>query len=197
MVIPSRSLNSQKHMSMTQHELHRGLESQVEQTRHRIAELVRPVDLARLNEHPEPQGWSVAQVLEHLCVTDGAYESPLAVLLRGARADAGAPAREWRPSFLGKRIAGALENPRPLKAPRAFRPGPTPRNGVVEAFLMRESAFVRTMAEAASFDWRALRISSPALPSWLPKLNLGDAFKIHAVHVSRHAKQIERLVKRV
>ena len=75
-----------------------------------------------------------------------------------------------------------------------FRPGPTPRNGVVEAFVAREMRFVQAMDDAASYDWRALRIGSPALPSWAPKMNLGDGFRIHVVHLTRHSHQIERLV---
>jgi hypothetical protein len=50
------------------------------------------------------------------------------------------------------------------------------------------------MDDAVSLDWRALRIGSPALPSWAPRFNLGDVFKIRAVHVVRHAGQIERVI---
>jgi hypothetical protein len=50
------------------------------------------------------------------------------------------------------------------------------------------------MDDAASYDWRALRIGSPALPSWAPKMNVGDGFRIHVVHLTRHSHQIERLV---
>ncbi len=157
--------------------------------------MVRPLDQARVNEHPEPLGWSVGQVLEHLCVADERYEEPLAALLHRSRPDAGAPTREWRPTFIGGLIAGSLLKPKALKAPKVFRPGPTPRNGVVEALLARELNFVRTMDDAASFDWRALRIGSPALPSWAPKMNLGDGFRIHIVHLTRHARQIDRLRK--
>jgi hypothetical protein len=87
-----------------------------------------------------------------------------------------------------------LLNPKPLKGPKVFRPGPTPRNGVVEALLGRELKFVQAMDAAASYDWRALRIGSPALPSWAPKMNLGDGFRIHVVHVTRHSRQIARLI---
>lgn len=156
--------------------------------------MVRPLDPSKVNEHPEPKEWSVGQVLEHLCVADELYETLLDALLRSARQDAGAPAREWRPSFIGGRIAGALLNPKPLNSPKVFRPGPTPRNGVVEALLAREMNFVKAMDDAASFDWRALRIRSPALPSWAPKMNLGDGFRIHVVHLTRHSHQIDRLV---
>jgi hypothetical protein len=181
-------------MRPSQRDLHQQLRAEATATRERIADIVRPLDPSKVNEHPEPNAWSVGQVLEHLCVADELYEAPVAALLRGARQDAGAPAREWKPSFIGGLIAGSLLKPKPLKAPRVFRPGPTPRNGVVEALLTREMNFVKAMDDAASFDWRALRIKSPALPSWAPKMNLGDGFRIHIVHLTRHSHQIERLV---
>lgn len=181
-------------MRLPQQELHQQLRAESIATRERIAAMVRPLDASKINEHPEPKGWSVGQVLEHLCIADELYDEPFAVLLRGARKDAGAPAREWKPTFIGGLIAGSLLKPKPLKGPKVFRPGPTPRNGVAEALLARESGFVNAMDGAASYDWRALRIGSPALPSWAPKMNLGDGFRIHVVHVTRHAGQIERLV---
>lgn len=181
-------------MLLPQRDLHQQLHAEAIATRERIAAIVRPLDPSKVNEHPEPTGWSVGQVLEHLCVADERYEAPLAALLRGTRPDAGAPAREWKPSFVGGQIAGALLKPRPLKAPKVFRPGPTPRNGVVEELLARELNFVKAMDDAASFDWLRLRIGSPALPSWAPKMNLGDGFRIHIVHLTRHSHQIERLV---
>lgn len=181
-------------MKVVQRDLYQQLRAEAIATRERIAAMTRPLDPAKLAEHPEPTGWSVGQVLEHLLIADQLYEAPLAALLRGARPDAGAPLREWKPSFIGGMIAGSLLKPRPLKGPKVFRPGPTPRNGVVEAFVAREMRFVQAMDDAASYDWRALRIGSPALPSWAPKMNLGDGFRIHVVHLTRHSHQIERLV---
>jgi DinB superfamily len=181
-------------MRLIQRDLHQRLHAESIATRERIAAMVRPLDPSKVNEHPEPKGWSVGQVLEHLCVADELSQAPFAAMMRGARQDAGAPAREWKPSFIGGRIAAALLNPKRLKGPKVFRPGPTPRQGVVEALLAQEMNFVRAMDDAASFDWRALRIRSAALPSWAPKMNLGDGFRIHVVHVTRHSHQIERLV---
>jgi hypothetical protein len=181
-------------MRLVQRDLHQRLRAESIATRERIAAMVRPLDPSKVNEHPEPKGWSVGQVLEHLCVAGELYEAPFAALMRSARPDAGAPAREWKPSFIGGRIATALLNPKPLKGPRVFRPGPTPRPGVAEALLAQEMNFVSAIDDAASFDWRALRIRSPALPSWAPKMNLGDGFRIHVVHVTRHSHQIEWLV---
>ena len=181
-------------MQLPQRDLQHQLRAESIATREHLAAILRPLDASKLNEHPEPNRWSVGQVLEHLCVADE-LSVPLAeAVLRQARPDAAAPTREWTPSFLGRFIANSLLNPKPLKAPKAFRPGPTPRNGVVEEFLAREMNFVNGMEAAASFDWRALRVRSAALPGWAPKMNLGDGFRIHVIHVSRHARQIERVI---
>jgi hypothetical protein len=181
-------------MRIVQRELHQQLRAESVATRERIAAMVRPLNPAQLNEHPEPSGWSVGQVLEHLCVADDLYRDGFAALMLRSRPDAGAPARQWKPSFIGGLIAKSLINPKRLNSPKVFRPGPTPRNGVVETLLAQELEFVTAMDAAASFDWKALRIGSPALPKWAPTMNLGDGFRIHVVHVTRHTKHIERLV---
>jgi hypothetical protein len=184
-------------MRLAQRDLHQQLRAEALATRERIADLVRPLDQAKIHEHPEPKGWSVGQVLEHLCLSDEAYEAPFAALMRGARQDAAAAAREWKPSFIGGFIANSLMKPRPLPAPKIFRPGPTPRNGVADALLARELGFVKAMDDAMVYDWHALRIGSPALPGWAPKMNVGDGFRIHTVHLTRHSHQIERLIARL
>jgi hypothetical protein len=185
-------------MELQQQALYQQLRAEAVATRDRIADLVRPLDPARLNEHPEPNGWSVAQVLEHLCLAGELYEKPLRQLLTTAKPDAGAPAREWKSSFIGGAIAKGLQNPKPIKrGPPAFRPGPTPRAGVVDAFLAEERTFVQVMEDALPYDWRGLRIKSPALPRWAPKMNVGDGFRIHVVHLTRHSRQIERLAKQL
>ena len=181
-------------MRLIQRDLHKQLRGEGSAAIDKIAGLTRKLDLAKLNEHPEPNGWSVAQTLEHLIIADELYEAPLAMLLNKSRPDAGAPSREWKSSFLGGLIAESLINPKALKSPKVFRPGPTPRNATVETLLTREKNFLKAMDDAGSFDWRALRIKSPALPGWAPSMNVGDGFRIHIVHLTRHAKQVERLV---
>lgn len=181
-------------MKITQKELHSRLRAEAEKTREKVVDLTADLDAAKLHEHPEPAGWSVAQVLEHLLRTDEAYAAPLAELLSKAPRNAAALTREWKPSLVGRFIAGAVSGAKRLKAPRVFDPGPTPRNGVVAAFIANETNFVRAMDDAMTYDWRALKIGSPAMPKWAPKMNLGDGFSIHVYHLTRHSRQIERLV---
>lgn len=183
-------------MRLLQRELHDQLRTEALANHKRIADLARPLDPERLVRHPTPPGWSVGEVLEHLCVTDELYQKPVLAVVNSARPDAGAPAREWRPTFFGNLLASILENPRRTKAPGSMKPGKTPRNGVVEDFLNRDNRMISLMDTAASLDWRNLKIASPAFPAPLIRFNLGDVFRIHVVHVKRHLGQIERVITR-
>jgi hypothetical protein len=181
-----------------QRELFERLHDEALANHKRIAEMARPLDPEQLVRRPRPGSWSVAEVLEHLCIADEVHAKPVATLIHRAHVDAGAPLREWTPTVIGKLIAGGLENPKPVGAPKVLRPGPTPRNGVVEDFLTRDRRFIQRMEEAASLDWRGLRLGPPVLPSLLQKIlkiNLGDVFNIAVVHVRRHMGQIERVVQ--
>lgn len=181
-------------MRMIQHDLQSDLHTRIVAARDRIATLVRGVTPTQLDAHPEPNGWSVGQVLEHLCIAGDLTEAPATDALRHASADPAAASREWKSSFIGGMIASSLSKPKPLKGPKVFQPGPTPRAGVLDAFLAGEQRFINDLDHAGELDWNALRIPSAALPSWAPKMNLGDGFRIHTVHVERHARQIERLL---
>ena len=99
-------------MKILQRDLYQQLKAEADETRERIASIVLPLDLAKLHEHPEPEGWSVAQVLEHLCVADERYEDDLKHMLATAPKDASAMSREWKSSFIGGMIAESLLKPR-------------------------------------------------------------------------------------
>src|SRR6185295_7992469 len=120
----TQSLGS--HPMTLQRDLHDQLRREALANHERLATAVRKLDPEQLVRRPSPTTWSVALVLEHLCVTDERGAKPLATLIHRARPDAGAPLREWKPSFMGKLIAGALAKPKPLGAPRVFRPAETP-----------------------------------------------------------------------
>ena len=50
------------------------------------------------------------------------------------------------------------------------------------------------MDDGASLDWSAHRFAPPMAP-WMPlRINLGDAFRVHEVHVRRHIAQIQRII---
>lgn len=182
---------------MLQRDFQHSLRTRTLATHDEVARIARPLDPEQLNRVPPDHGWSVGQVLEHLCVTVELYEAPLQAMLRSARVDAAAPLREWGPTLFGRMLVGSLASPRKLPTPKPMAPSLTPRAGVLEAFLGMHAALVTRIDHTASFDWRRLRMSSPAVPRVLQplaRLNLGDVFSVFVVHAERHARQIERVV---
>jgi hypothetical protein len=182
---------------MLQRELQQSLRSRALASHARLAELARPLDPARLVQRPSDGGWSTGQVLEHLCLSNEAYEQPIRRLLSAGRPDAAAPLREWTPMFFGKLLWGSLGRPARMRAPKGIAPGQTVRGGVVEDFLRHQQLLVTLIDDATGHDWSALRMGSPIVPSIVRpifKLNLGDVFSVLVVHTERHTKQIERLV---
>ena len=178
---------------MIQQQFHDRLAADIRANHERLKALVRPLDPERLTRRPGPQRWSVGEVLEHLTLMDALFLTASEPLVRDARRDAAAPAREWKASFLGGMIASSLEGPRRLRSAKVGRPG-MPRNGVTEAFLAGDMRYMQLLDDALTLDWNAVRMRPPVLP-WLPiRINLGDVFAIHRVHVTRHIGQIERTI---
>lgn len=179
---------------MLQRDLQQALHTRMHALRDRLVGITRPLDPEQLLRRPPDGGWSVGHVLEHLCVTSELYEPPLRALLRGARPDAAAPLREWKPTLIGGFMARSFERPTKLPSPKSMVPAASPRGGVAEAFLTHLDAQARLLDDASSHDWRRLRMASPAVPLPLKVFNLGDVFTILVVHAERHTRQIERVV---
>lgn len=155
---------------------------------------VAPLASAQRSQRPSWGGWSVAEVFEHLCITDGLYAAPLHALFSVERARL-APRRSpaWRPTLWGRLLLWSLNprNTRKSPAPAAFRPGAV-RENVVEMWLQQVEAMRSLMREADGLDLRALKLSSPA--ARLIRLNAGDAFALCAVHAQRHLGQVMRTI---
>jgi hypothetical protein len=179
---------------MLQRDLQQALHTRTLALRERIATVSRPLDPEQLVRRPPDGGWSVGHVLEHLCVSTEIYESPIRALLRDARPDAAAPMRQWKPTIVGRLFVRALERPAKLPTPKAMVPAAAPRAAVVERFLELLDTQVRLLDDATGFDWRRLRMASPAVPVPIKVFNLGDVFFGLVVHAERHARQIERVV---
>ena len=145
------------------------------------------------DRRPSWGGWSVGEIFEHLCITDGLYVAPLRTLLAVER---GRPAPRlgdaWSPTIWGRLLLWSLNplNTRPSPAPRKFMPGSTPRANVIDAWLAQVETDRALMREADGLDLRRLKLSSPA--ARLIRLNAGDAFAVMAVHTQRHLGQVRR-----
>src|SRR5687768_18532669 len=88
---------------------------------------------SQLSWHPHENDWSIAQIVEHLLLTDAPC------LEAFARTIATAPRGEgrWRPTLIGRLVTKAVEpeTRRKTKAGRGFLPTPQPTAGVVAKYV--------------------------------------------------------------
>ena len=158
----------------------------------RAAALEAAVDGAPLDWQPPSGGWSVGQVLEHLCVANDSYLVELRRVLGGAGSSApsgGGADATWRPSLAGRFLARSMESPRKLPAPKMWQPSPSPRPNVIAEFLVRQREIEALIERSRGVEWRRARLASPV--SGLIRMNIGDAFTILVRHAERHFRQIE------
>jgi len=145
---------------------------------------------SKFREMPPDGGWSVAQIFEHLCVSNRAYlDGPLPPAVAKAR-ERGPSTRAWKPSFMGGWLTRSMvEGGKPMPTPRAWRVHQHPRPNVVDEFL-RTVVEIRTLMLEADGHDLGVGLASPASP--LLRMNLGDAFRVLVVHSHRHLAQAER-----
>lgn len=172
-----------------------------QQARHLAAETRRTTDAyralagalspAQLAWTPPGGGWSVGQVLEHLIVANGLYLQLCEALV--ARGTLAAGDATWKPTLVGGFLARAIapEAKRRLPAPRVFRPGPAPRERVLDTFVDMQGRLASLIERSATLDWRRLKGPSPVTP--LVRVNLGDAFQVLVNHNNRHLEQARRV----
>ncbi len=143
---------------------------------------------AQLAQAPPGGGWSVAQVLEHLCRGNEAYFGAMERTIAAARRR-GRPARPHRHSFFGRLLLGAIAESNPRRLPTTPKMTPLAvRADVADAFVATLGR-IESLAREADGAGLGERLWSPIAP--IP-LNLGDAFEILVAHAERHLGQAER-----
>lgn len=157
----------------------------------RIRTAAAPMSAVALLQRPRSGGWSVAEVLEHLTIAAESYLDRLRPIVERGNGRIASAEATWNPTLMGGLLVGSFRSARKMRAPRIYRPGPTPRPQVLEEFIERQEELGRLVNEAARFDWRHIHVRSPAIP--LIRMNLGDALTVLVVHAERHAGQIERV----
>lgn len=157
----------------------------------RIRTAAAPMSDAALLQTPFSGGWSIAEVLEHLTISADSYLDRLRLIVGSDHGRTPSPDATWKPTLMGGLLVASFRSARKMRAPRIYRPGPTPRPQVLEEFIKRQEELGRLINEGARFDWRYIHFRSPAIP--LIRMNLGDAFAVVVVHAERHAGQIERV----
>jgi len=145
---------------------------------------------SKFHEIPPDGGWSIAQVFEHLCLSNLSYlDGPFPAAVAKSRAR-GPSAKVWKPSLAGGWLTRLLvEGTRPWPTAKVLEPGPEARPNVVDVFLGSVGRVRALMFEADGFDL-GVGFASPVAS--FVRLNLGDAFRLLVVHSHRHLGQVER-----
>lgn len=155
---------------------------------------VAPLAYLELGWRDPAGGWSIAQIMEHLIITDQSYIDRLTELLREPP---GRPVYEpWRPSFIGRFLVRSQmpESKRKMTTPSVWRPGPEARANVVQEYIAVRRRLLQLLSQADGHDLNRTKLSSPAAK--LIRINLGDAIMTLVVHTQRHLQQIRRIKER-
>lgn len=172
-----------------------GLARMTRETDARVAVLVQALSDRQLRWRPPGGGWSIGDVLEHLCVVHDSYARVMRPLIDAPNVRRVADGGQWGPTLIGGMMVKSFRSDRKLPAPKLFRPAPEPRANVLEEFLARERELQDELERARHLDLRTTKLASPV--SRLVRINLGDALGILVEHARRHLGQMERVRGRV
>ncbi len=148
----------------------------------------------QLNWTSSPEKWSMAQCLDHLAVTGGAFDKYYTDAI--ARGRKKWPVREpvqYRPTFVGGWLARQVtpETKRGFPAPKVFRPAQSDIGGSLEKYLKQQAVFLDFVRASAGLDYNRIRLRSPVTP--LMRYSIADAFVVTVLHGQRHLGQARRM----
>lgn len=188
---PSPTSDSPANADSAQGKLTLQLIAAIDAVRANIDALVRPMSAKRRRARPAGGGWSVDEILEHLCLANADY---LGVMDR-ALTQASAPVARgaWRASLGGWLLVRAMESGRRASAPAAIVPATSPRAEVLDVMLQSLEQLRTLIARGQSQEWRRVRMTSP-YAGWL-RFNFGDAALVVVRHVERHTRQMARVAQ--
>ncbi|WP_128546501.1 DinB family protein [Larkinella soli] len=167
----------------------------------RIArEELAPLSDADLNRRPSPDGWSIAQCLEHLNSYGDYYLPRLEEALRKGVERQISFHPEFRSGRLGHYFA---ESMRPnadgsiglkMKAFKNHRPAPElDARAVLASFLNQQQQLLDLLRRAGQTDMSRLRIPI-SIARWV-RISAGDTFRFLIAHEQRHLVQARRVVE--
>src|SRR5258705_8142738 len=166
---------------------------QFEQLSKHADALVGPLTDAQFTWQPSPNGWSIAQCIDHLNVTARLYlpllDEGIASAIRQGLYGEG-PFTYW---WLARLFTRLLEPPPRLrmKGPAAFQPPPArTRQEIMAAFRAYQVQYIDRLRQANGLDLARARGRSPAA-SWI-YMPLGSGFAVMTAHERRHVWQAPR-----
>jgi hypothetical protein len=144
---------------------------------------------------PPDGGWSIAQIFEHLCLSDASYVDGAIPRAMAKSKRRQRPPRPFQASVLGGWRRRALANlGKKMPAPKIWRVTGPARPDVVNAWRQGVRKLRDQVLAADGLDLN-IGLGSPAL--FLIRIRLGDALALPVVHGHRHLAQVERTRKAV
>lgn len=161
--------------------------------RSRVQALTDGLDEAALNRQPdEGRGWSIAQCLDHLALTDDLYGQALDAAMDGAPPAGGRPAR---PNLLGRGLIWAVEPPARIRV-KALSTLMPPSTHVPSTLLRRYSGSLDRLSaladRAMTIDASRTRYANP-LAGGVRSFNIATGIMVMLAHHRRHLAQAEKV----
>jgi hypothetical protein len=146
----------------------------------------------QLNWQPELGSWSVGQCLEHLCITNEAYLTPISAALK-EKPDS--PVEQITPGWFGRWFIRSFVEPSPngkrVTAPRKIRPAARVDLAVLNRFLSSNKSCRELIVRTRDKDINRIRFWNPIVPG--VRFTAGTGLEIIAGHERRHLMQAERV----
>lgn len=161
-----------------------------------VEQLCKGLNQSQLNWKPNPESWSVAQVIEHLIKVNSSYYPALQTLHAGTYRLAWTAKIPLLPKFLGRMIVNSVKptNPRKVRTFPVWEPAQSnlPSN-IVNDFFRHQSELKERITSSADLLEKGTLIGSPANPRIV--YTLEDAFEIIVTHEERHLGQMKRILE--
>jgi len=146
----------------------------------------------QLNWQPELGSWSVGQCLEHLCITNEAYLTPISAALK-EKPDS--PVEQITPGWFGRWFIRSFVEPSPngkrVSAPPKIRPAARVDLAVLNRFLSSNKSCRELIVRTRDKDINRIRFWNPFVPG--VRFTAGTGLEIIAGHERRHLMQAERV----
>jgi uncharacterized damage-inducible protein DinB len=159
----------------------------------RMRQAVQGVDEETLNQRPDSNVWSPAQVIEHLVITNRKYLPAMEKALQRSKPTSSVSPVWYSPVgvFLHKAAGPGGNAPvPPMLNPRTSN---VPLSIVAE-WEEQDVHFMSLLDQAASVDIAGTRLWNPLIP--LLPMNLADCFELTIAHTDHHVSQIVARVRR-
>jgi hypothetical protein len=154
-----------------------------------IEKIENELTYSQLCWRPHESEWSIAQIVEHLLLTDTpCLETFSRTLATAPRGEA-----RWRATLIGRLVTKAVEpqTRRKTKAGKDFLPASHPAAGVVAEYVTVRKRLLELLMQSADVDLNRVKTDYPIRTPL--RYNLGDAFMILTRHTQRHLQQVNRI----